>query len=107
MFHHEARIGYSQIDGDSVQTGILFYLVHKGLQKIEIEAKQVKTDIGDDFVPLEPIDIITKSENQLLQMVKGLQEEWARQAREAAEKQDVKKKGKRRLTKGGLRVRFA
>ncbi|KAL5197729.1 hypothetical protein ABZP36_001241 [Zizania latifolia] len=86
---YEAGIHKDGIDGNLVPPGALITIVQKGLQYIELEANTDgnNEDVERDFALLEPLEIITKSVEELQQIVK-------RRKREKIQSDRDKDKGK-------------
>ncbi|XP_042383401.1 WD40 repeat-containing protein HOS15-like isoform X3 [Zingiber officinale] len=74
---YEAGIHNFAIDGNLVPPDALVTLVQKGLRYVKMEANLDNNDVDseDDFSFLQPLDLITKSVDELQIMVKAKREE--------------------------------
>ncbi|XP_027769636.1 WD40 repeat-containing protein HOS15-like [Solanum pennellii] len=87
-FGYEARINRSTIDGHLVPINALVKIVQKGIQYLELETNLSNddTDMDEDFKLLEPMDLITKSVDELRRIIK--------EKKEKAQKKKLRGKGK-------------
>ncbi|XP_071913354.1 WD40 repeat-containing protein HOS15 isoform X3 [Coffea arabica] len=80
-FGYEACINKCQIDGSLVPPGALVTFVQKGLQYLEMEANlsnvrialhflQADSDVDEDYLFLQPLDLITKDVYELRRTIK-------------------------------------
>ncbi|KAL9691921.1 hypothetical protein QQ045_012348 [Rhodiola kirilowii] len=89
---YEAGINKSPIDGGMVPPGALITFVQRGLQYLEMEANLTsgETDVDEDFLFLQPLDIITKNIHELRQIVKEKKKNLQKEKEKEKEKEKVK-----------------
>uniref|UniRef100_A0A7N0TM31 Uncharacterized protein n=1 Tax=Kalanchoe fedtschenkoi TaxID=63787 RepID=A0A7N0TM31_KALFE len=98
---YEAGINKCSIDGSMVPPGALITFVQRGLQYLEMEASlgNGETGVDEDFLFLQPLDIITKNVHELRHIVKekkkNLQKEKDKDDREKDRVKDREKNRER------------
>uniref|UniRef100_A0A7N0SYU1 Uncharacterized protein n=1 Tax=Kalanchoe fedtschenkoi TaxID=63787 RepID=A0A7N0SYU1_KALFE len=89
---YEAGINKCSIDGSMVPPGALITFVQRGLQYLEMEANlgNGETDVDEDFLFLQPLDIITKNVHELRHIVKEKKKNLQKEKDREKDKEKVK-----------------
>ncbi|XP_055825619.1 WD40 repeat-containing protein HOS15-like [Solanum dulcamara] len=79
-FGYEAGINNSTMDGNLVPPCALVTFVQKGIQYLELETNlsNDNTDMDEDFLFLEPLDLISKNVYELQNIIKEKKEKFQR-----------------------------